>query len=124
MCEGACSGAACLLRRALETQRVRLVALRWHASGSEVRLGLPVGLQKKKTQRFAVHADVCAGNCGENKNVLIVTVFLPTALDLALRSNMQRRVEILRVCQAPILQGVAATPITVMGNAEVEDQVP
>jgi hypothetical protein len=30
--------------RALETERVRLVALRWHSSVSEVRLGLPVGL--------------------------------------------------------------------------------
>ena len=30
--------------RALETERVRLVALRWHSSGSEVRLGLPAGL--------------------------------------------------------------------------------
>ena len=30
--------------RALETKRVRVVALRWHSSGSEVRLGLPVGL--------------------------------------------------------------------------------
>jgi hypothetical protein len=30
--------------RALETKRVRLVALRWNASGIEVRLGLPVGL--------------------------------------------------------------------------------
>ena len=30
--------------RALETERVRLVALRWHSSGSEVRLGIPVGL--------------------------------------------------------------------------------
>ena len=30
--------------RALEKERVRLVALRWHSSVSEVRLGLPVGL--------------------------------------------------------------------------------
>ena len=30
--------------RALETERVRLVALRWNSSGSEVRLGLTVGL--------------------------------------------------------------------------------
>ena len=29
--------------RALETERVRLIALRWHSSGSEVRLGLQVG---------------------------------------------------------------------------------
>jgi hypothetical protein len=47
---------------------------------------------------------------------------LPIAIDLALRSNMQRRVDVLREC--PILQGVAATPITVMGDAEVEDQAP
>ena len=80
---------------ALETQRVRLVALRWHASGSEVRLGLPVGLQKKKTQKFAVHADVCAGNCGENRNVLIVSVLLPIAIDLTLRINIQRHVDVL-----------------------------
>ena len=30
--------------RAFVPTRVRLVALRWHSSGSEVRLGLPVGL--------------------------------------------------------------------------------
>ena len=30
--------------RALDTERVRSVALRWHSSGNEVRLGLPVGL--------------------------------------------------------------------------------
>jgi hypothetical protein len=60
----------------------------------------------------------------EKRNVLIVSVLLPIAIDLALRSNMQKRVDVLRVCQAPILQGVAATPITVMGDAEVEDQAP
>ncbi len=30
--------------RAAKTKHVRVVALRWHARGSEVRLGLPVGL--------------------------------------------------------------------------------
>ena len=44
-------------------------------------------------------------------------------MHLALRSNVQRRVDVLEVCQAPILQRVAATPITV-GDAEVEDQAP
>ena len=29
---------------AAKTEHVRVVALRWHSSGSEVRLGLPVGL--------------------------------------------------------------------------------
>jgi hypothetical protein len=69
-----------------------------------------------------VHA--CAGaDGGGERNVLIVSVLLPVAIYLALRSNTRRRVNVLRVCQAPILQGVAATPITV-GDAEVEDQAP
>jgi hypothetical protein len=34
----------CRALSSLETKRVRLNALRWHFSGSEVRLGLPVGL--------------------------------------------------------------------------------
>ena len=40
-----------------------------------------------------------------------VLVMASIDIDLALRSNKQRRVDVLRVCQAPILQGVAATPI-------------
>ena len=55
---------------------------------------------------------------------VLIVVLLPVAIDFALRSNMQRRVDVLWVCQAPILQGVATTPITVMGDAEVEDQAP
>jgi len=41
-----------------------------------------------------VNANACAGGDDgwEKRNVLIVTVFLPIAIDLALRSNMQRRV--------------------------------
>ena len=70
-----------------------------------------------------MHACAGADNGGEKRNALIVSVLLPIAFDLALRSNMQRRVDVLRVCQAPILQGVATTPITVMGDAEVEDQL-
>ena len=69
-----------------------------------------------------MHAGGCA--CDGEKNVLIVSVLLPIAIDLALRSNMQRRVDVVWVGQTPILQGVAATPITVMGDAEVEDQAP
>ena len=71
-----------------------------------------------------MHAGGCARNGGEKRNVLIVSELLPKAIGLALRSNMQRRVDVLRVCQAPILQGVTTTPITVMGDAEVEDQAP
>jgi hypothetical protein len=35
---------------------------------------------------------------------------------------MQRRVDVLRVSQAAILQGVAATPTPFTGDAELEDQ--
>jgi hypothetical protein len=79
--------------RAAKTQHVQVVALRWHSSGSEVRLGLPVGLQKKKTQKFAVHAGGGADNGGEKRNVLIVSVLLPKIIDLfALRSKTQRHI--------------------------------
>ena len=45
--------------RAAKAENVQVVALRWHSSGSEVRLGLLVGLWKKKSQKaqkFALHA--------------------------------------------------------------------
>ncbi len=62
-----------------------------------------------------MHAGGSAKNGGEKRNVLIVNEWLPIAIDLALRSKTQTRVDVLRVCQAPILQGAAATPITFMG---------
>ncbi len=71
-----------------------------------------------------MHACAGADNGREQRNVLIVSVSCLLAIDLALRSNMQRRDDVLRVCQVAILQGVAATPITFMRDAEVEDQAP
>jgi hypothetical protein len=65
-----------------------------------------------------VHAGGGADNGGEKRNVLIVSILLPVAIDLALRSNMQRP-----VCQVAILQWVAATPI-MLRDAKVEDQAP
>ena len=41
-----------------------------------------------------------------------------------LRSNTQRRIQILRVRQAPVLLHVAGRPKPVMGDAEVKDQAP
>jgi len=40
--------------RALETERVRLIALRWHSSGSQVRLGLSWACRKRRRQKLAV----------------------------------------------------------------------
>ena len=107
--------------RVLESERVRLVSLRWHSSGSEVRLGLLVCLKKKKTQKFAVHAGGGTNDRGEKRNVLIVGVLLLIGSNLSLRSNTQRRVQILRVRQAPVLLHVAGRPKPVMGDAEVKD---
>jgi hypothetical protein len=70
--------------------------------------------KKKKTQKPAVHAGGSAENGGEKRNVLIVGVWLPMDIDPVLRSKTQTRVDVLRVCQAPILQWLAATPITLM----------
>ena len=46
----------------------------------------------------------------EKRIVLIVSVLLPINIDLALCSNTQRRVDVLRMCQVPILQGVTRSP--------------
>jgi hypothetical protein len=56
-----------------------------------VRLGLPVGLQKKRSKKFSVHAGGGADNGGEKRNVLIVSVLLHEAIDLALRCKAQRQ---------------------------------
>ena len=42
----------------------------------------------------------------------------------SLRSNTQRRIQVLRVPQAPVLLHVAGRPKPVMGDAEVKDQAP
>ena len=44
---------------------------------------------------------------GEKRKVLIVSVLLPVAIDLALRSKTQRRIEVLRMREKPILLNVA-----------------
>jgi hypothetical protein len=43
--------------------------LRWHFCGSEVRLGLLVGLYKMKRQKIAVHACGGANNRREKRKV-------------------------------------------------------
>ena len=51
-----------------KTELVRVV-LRWHFCGSEVRLGLLVGLYKMKRQKIAVHACGGANNRREKRKV-------------------------------------------------------
>jgi len=70
-----------------------------------------------------VHAGGSGDNGGEKRNILIVRVLLPMATDLALRSNMQRRVDVLWMRQAPVLLRMTTAPKT-LRDAEVEDQAP
>ncbi len=83
--------------------------LRWHSSGNEVRLCLRCcgGPVEKEDAEFAVHVGVCARDSWEKRKVVIVSVLLPVAIDLALRSKTPRRIYVLRVCQVPTLHGVA-----------------
>ena len=50
-----------------------------------------------------MHAGGGTNDRGEKRNVLIVDVLLLIGSNLSLRSNTQRRVQILRVRQAPVL---------------------
>jgi hypothetical protein len=47
----------------------------------------------------------------KKKDVVIVSVLLPRAIDLALRSNTQRCVYVLRVCEGPVLLRLAVAAV-------------
>jgi len=55
--------------------------------------------KQKKTQNLAVHWAAGGDYSGEKRNVLIVSVLLPIGVDLTLRSNTQRAIEVLGVCE-------------------------
>ncbi len=53
-----------------------------------------------------MHAEASTHDRGEKRNVLIVIVLLPIGVDLTLRSNTQRAIEVLGVCEQTVLQHV------------------
>ena len=65
-------------------------------------------------QKLAMHAGGCAHDGGEKKNVLIVSVSLPIAVNFTLRSKTQRRIEVLGMRLQTFLLHVATAPKTVM----------
>ncbi len=71
-----------------------------------------------------MHACGGTNDGGEKRNVLIVSILLLIGSNLTLRSNMQRAIEVLWVCEQTVLLHVAGRPKPVMGDAEVEDQTP
>ena len=73
-----------------------------------MRFGLPVGLQKKKTQKLAVHAVGCAHDIGGERNVLIVSMCLLIGVGFTLRSNTHRAVEVMGMREGLVLLHVAA----------------
>ena len=68
-----------------------------------MRFGLPVGLNKKKTQKLAVHAVGCAHDSGEKRNVLIVSTCLLIGVGFTLRSNTHRAVKVLGMREGHVL---------------------
>ncbi len=55
-----------------------------------------------------MHAAAGGDYSWEKKNVLIVSVLLPIGVDLTLRSNTQRAIEVLGVCEQTVLLHVDA----------------
>ena len=55
-----------------------------------------------------MHAGGGTNDCGEKRHVLIVSILLLIGSNLTLRSNMQRAIEVLWVCEQTVLLNVAA----------------
>jgi hypothetical protein len=58
------------------------------------------------------------------RNVLIVSVLLPIAVNFALRSKTQRRIEVLGMRSQTVLMHVASGALTVVCDGQVDDQAP
>ena len=67
-----------------------------------------------------MHACGGARNRRQEGDVLIVSVLVAIVVNLALRSNAQGRIKVPGVCQLPILVGLGASAIAVVGNPEIE----
>ncbi len=71
-----------------------------------------------------MHACGGARNRRQEGDVLIVSVLVAIGVNLALRSNAQGRIKVSGVRQLPILVGLGASAIAVVGNPEIEEEVP
>ena len=71
-----------------------------------------------------MHACGCARHRRQETNVLIVSVLFAVVVNLALRSNSQGRIEVVGMRKLTIVVGLGAFPVTIMGDPEIEDEVP
>lgn len=71
-----------------------------------------------------MHAGGCARNRRQETNVLIVSVLFAVVVNLALRSKAQGSIEVVGMCKLTIMVGLGAFPVTIMGDPEIEDEVP
>ena len=71
-----------------------------------------------------MHACGCARNRSQETNVLIVSIQFAVVVNLALRSNAQGPIEVVGMRKLTILVGLGAFPVTIMGDPEIEDEVP
>ena len=60
----------------------------------------------------------------QETKVLVVCVLFAVVVNLALRSNAQGRIEVVGMRKLTILVGLGAFPVTIMGDPEIEDEVP
>jgi len=103
-CVGCMSRRGCLIRRPGSQPQVidgRSKASLTSSCGARIEA-------KGKTQKLAVHAAAGGDYSGEKRNVLIVSVLLHIGVDLTLRSNTQRAIEVLGVCEQTVLLHEAA----------------
>ena len=66
-----------------------------------------------------MHACGGARNRRQETNVLIVSILPAVVVNLALRSNAQGRIKVAGMRKLPILVGLGASAIAVVGNPEI-----
>ena len=71
-----------------------------------------------------MHACGSARNRRQETNVLIVSILPAVVVNLALRSNAQGRIKVAGMRKLPILVGLGASAISLVGDPEIEDEVP
>ena len=71
-----------------------------------------------------MHACGGARNRRQETNVLIVSILPAVVVNLALRSNAQGRIKVAGMRKLPILVGLGASAISLVGDPEIEDEVP
>jgi hypothetical protein len=69
-----------------------------------------------------MHAGRGTHDCGEKRNILIVSILLLIGSNLTLRSNLQGCIQVQWVCEQTVLLHVTGRPKPVMGDAGTREE--